>query len=286
MPTGWWASLANGGMMKYEEAAHKWVKAGLFVPEAAVTPVAQTTAKSAKGKKPAAVVKKPLAKKAVPTVLAFQVNELTFGGNEWFAATAGGVLVSKDKGSTWKYAANEAAIKQPAQSLEVSSDGSQVWAVSQKTLLYSADSGAHWDSLELTFGSAGNLHLRRIDDQNLFITSNMGLYSSRDAGRTWNRADIRELQFQDAAGAGNARLASLQRHGLVASYDSGKTWQKVNDPLAEGFFPLVRAGRSGSLVAVSATEGLFTLDGNARSTSEAMGSSSLLPEAHGLQKPR
>jgi len=49
---------------------------------------------------------------------------------------------------------------------------------------------------------------------------------------------------------------------------------------------LVRAGRSGSLVAVSATEGLFTLDGNARSTSEAMGSSSLLPESHGLQKPR
>jgi photosystem II stability/assembly factor-like uncharacterized protein len=286
MPTGWWASLANGGMMKYEETAHKWVKAGLFAPEAAVAPVAQTTAKSAKGKKPAPVAKKPLAKKAVPTLLAFQVNELTFGGNEWFAATAGGVLVSKDKGGIWKYAANEAALKQPAQSLEVSSDGSQVWAVSQKTLLYSADSGAHWGSLELTFGSAGNLHLRRIDDQNLFITSNMGLYSSRDAGRTWNRADIRELQFQDAAGAGNARLASLQRHGLVASYDSGKTWQKVNDPLAEGFFPLVRAGRSGSLVAVSATEGLFTLDGNARSTSEAMGSSSLLPESHGLQKPR
>ena len=261
-------------------------KSRIVRAEAAVTPVAQTTAKSAKGKRPAPVVKKPLAKKAVPTLLAFQVNELTFGGNEWFAATAGGVLVSKDKGSTWKYAANEAAIKQPAQSLEVSSDGSQVWAVSQKTLLYSADSGAHWNSLELSFAAAGNLRLRRIDDQNLFVTSNMGLYSSHDAGRTWNRADIRELQFQDAAGAGNARLASLQRHGLVASYDSGKTWQKVNDPLAEGFFPLVRAGRSGSLFAVSATEGLFTLDGNARSTSEAMGSSSLLPEPHGLQKPR
>jgi photosystem II stability/assembly factor-like uncharacterized protein len=258
----------------------------LFVPEAAVTPVAQTTSKATKGKKPAPVAKKPLAKKAVPTLLAFQVNELTFGGNEWFAATAGGVLVSKDKGTTWRHIANQALVKQPAQSLEVSSDGSQVWAVSLKTLLYSADSGAHWDSLELSFGSAGNLHLRRVDDQNLFITSNMGLYSSYDAGRNWNRADIRELQFQDAAGAGNARLASLQRHGLVASYDSGKTWQKVNDPLAEGFFPLVRASRSGSLFAVSATEGLFTLDGSARSTSEAMGSSSLLPESHGLQKPR
>jgi photosystem II stability/assembly factor-like uncharacterized protein len=285
MPTSWWASLANGGFMKYEETTHKWVKAGLFVPEAVATPVAQTTSKTTKGKK-APVVRKPLAKKVAPQILAFQVNELTFGGPEWFAATTGGVLVSKDKGTTWRNIANEAQVKQPAQSLEVSDDGSQIWAVSSKTLLYSADRGAHWDTKELSFASAGNLRLRRMDDQNLFITSNMGLYTSHDAGHNWSRADIRDLQFQDAAGAGNARLASLQRHGLVASYDGGKTWQKVNDPLAEGFFPLVRAGRSGSLVAVSATEGVFTLDSNARSTSEAMGSSSLLPDSHGMHKPR
>ena len=286
MPTGWWASLANGGLMKYEETTHKWVKAGLFVPEAVATPVAQTTSKTAKGKK-APVTRKPLAKKVMPQALAFQVNELTFGGPQWFAATSGGVLVSKDKGATWRHIANEAQVKQPAQSLEVSDDGSQIWAVSLKTLLYSADNGAHWDAKELSFASAGNLRLRRMDDQNLFITSNMGLYTSHDAGRNWTRADIRDLQFQDAAGAGNARLASLQRHGLVASYDAGKTWQKVNDPLAEGFFPLVRAGRSGSLVAVSATEGVFTLDSNSRSTTEAMGGSAFLPDSRGTHnKPR
>ena len=286
MPNGFWASLANGGLMKYEETAGKWVKAGLFVPEAAVSPVAQTSAKAAKGKKTAPVAKKPLAKKVVPQLLAFQVNELTFGANQWFAATTGGVLVSKDKGATWKRVSNEALVKQPAQSLEVSADGSQVWAVSQKNLMYSADGGAHWDAKELSFASAGNLHLRRMDDQNLFITSNMGLYTSHDAGRTWSRADIRDLQFQDAAGAGNARLASLQRRGLVASFDSGKTWQKVNDPVAEGYFPLVRAGRSGSLLAVSATEGLFTLDGSSHPASEAMGMSSLAPDSNGMQKPR
>lgn len=181
---------------------------------------------------------------------------------------------------------NEALVKQPAQSLEVSADGSQVWVVSQKNLMYSADGGAHWDAKELSFASAGNLHLRRMDDQNLFVTSNMGLYTSHDAGRTWSRADIHDLQFQDAAGAGNARLASLQKRGLVASFDSGKTWQKVNDPVAEGYFPLVRAGRSGSLLAVSATEGLFTLDGSAHSATEAMGMSSLAPDSNGMQKPR
>jgi photosystem II stability/assembly factor-like uncharacterized protein len=289
MPTGWWAALNNGGLMKYDETTSKWVKAGLFVPEAPAA-VAQTSAKTtAKGKKatPAPAAKKPLPKKIAPQQLAFQVNELTYGGNKWFAATTGGVLVSTDKGATWKPAASEALVKSPAQSLEASNDGSQIWAVSQKNLLYSADGGAHWEAKELAFASSGNLRLRRMDDENLFITTNMGLYISRDAGRNWNRADIRDLQFQDAAGAGNARLVALQRRGLVASFDSGKTWQRVNDPLAEGYFPLVRANNSGSLFAVSATEGLFTLEAGSRSASEAVGGSSLMMlDSNGTQKPR
>src|SRR5438445_5011353 len=178
--------------MKYDEGGGKRLNTGLFVPEAAVTPVAQTSAKTAKGKKTAPAAKKPLAKKAVPQLLAFQVNELTFGANQWFAATTGGVLVSKDKGATWKQVSNESLVKQPAQSLEVSADGSQVWAVSQKNIMYSADGGAHWAAQELSFASAGNLHLRRLHDLNLFGTSNMGLYTSYDAGRTWSRADIRD----------------------------------------------------------------------------------------------
>jgi photosystem II stability/assembly factor-like uncharacterized protein len=282
MPTGWWASLSGGGLAKYDETQNKWVKAGLFVPEAVVAP---TAAKTTKGKKSAPAAKKPLPKKVVPQQLAFQVNELAYGGNKWFAATTAGVLLSTDKGATWKLAASEALLKSPAQSLEASSDGSQVWAVSQKNLLYTADGGAHWEVKELSFASAGNLRLRRMDDENLFITTNMGLYISRDAGRNWSRADIRDLQFQDAAGAGNARLVALQRRGLVASFDNGKTWQRLNDPLAEGYFPLVRANNSGSLFAVSATEGLFTLEAGSRSASEAMGGSSLMM-LDGTQKPR
>jgi photosystem II stability/assembly factor-like uncharacterized protein len=273
--------LNNGGLMKYEETTGKWVKAGLFVPESAA-PASQTTAKGRKG---APAAKQPVAKKAAPQLLAFQVNELTYGGNKWFAATTGGVLVSNDKGVTWKHVAADPLTKQPAQSLEASNDGSQVWVVSQKNLLYSADGGAKWDGKELSFASAGNLHLRRMNDQNLFITTNMGLYTSRDAGQNWNRADIRDLQFQDAAGAGNARLVALQRHGLLTSFDAGKTWTRMNDPLAEGYFPLVRANNSGTLLAVSATEGVFTLDSSARSA-DAVGSSSLMLDTNGAQKPR
>ena len=113
---------------------------------------------------------------------------MVFANDGWFAATTGGVLISRDHGTTWKSAAKDELVKQPAQSLEVSSDGSQIWAIAQHNLLYSADGGAHWDARELPFASSGNLRLHRVDDTNLFITSNMGLYSSKDAGRNWNRA--------------------------------------------------------------------------------------------------
>jgi hypothetical protein len=82
---------------------------------------------------------------------------MAFAGNAWFAATTGGVVISHDRGATWKSAAKDELVKQQSQSLEVSSDGSQVWAVSQRNLLYSADGGAHWDARELPFASAGNL---------------------------------------------------------------------------------------------------------------------------------
>jgi len=195
------------------------------------------------------------------------------------------VLVSKDRGTTWKFAASDSFIKQPAQSLEASTDGSQVWAVSQRNLLYSADGGKTWDAKELSFAAAGNLKLHRVDDANLFVTSNMGLYASHDAGRNWNRSDVRELQFQDVAGSGNALVVALQKHGLLASFDAGKSWQRVNDPLAEGFFPVVRTQRSGALVAASATEGLLTFSPDAHAANGG-GTAQLVPAPGGMQKPQ
>jgi photosystem II stability/assembly factor-like uncharacterized protein len=270
-PTGWWASLNKGGFMKYEDSAGRWVKTGYFVASAA-------PAVSSKGKKGAASKQTVSAKttSARQSYLAFAVNDMVFGKDAWFAATTGGLLVSKDHGTTWRYAGSDSFVKQAAQSLTASSDGSRVWAIAQKNLLYSADGGARWDAQELTFANAGNLRLNHIEEQNLFITSNMGLYSSKDAGKNWSRVDVRDLQFQAVAGSSNALVAALQRRGLLASLDGGKSWQKVNDPLAEGFFPVVRAERNGSLLAVSATEGLLSYEPGSRAASGGTGTSMLL----------
>src|SRR5271154_4699064 len=289
-PTGWWASLTTGGWMKYDETTNKWVKAGLFIPEPVAAPAAPTApatrTKTKTGTKTAAARPAPKAKTPVPQLTAFLINDMAFGSDAWYAATAGGVLVSKDGGKTWKSVAKDEFVKQPAQSLEVSTDGSQIWAVSQKNLLYTADNGATWSAKELSFAAAGNLKLHRLDDANLYLTSNMGLYSSHDAGRSWNRSDVRELQFQDVAGNGNAMVLSLQKHGLLVSFDSGKSWQRLNDPLADSYFPVVRLRRNGGLVAASATEGLLTLEPGARSASAGVGVSQVTPASTGIAQPK
>ena len=197
--------------------------------------VATSTTKTKKG---APARKAPVTSKAVSVMSAFLVNDMSFGHDTWFAATSGGVLESKDFGATWKSAGKDSMLHKPAQSVEVSSDGNQVWALSERNLVYSADKGATWEGKELSFASAGNLKIHRLDDATLFITTNMGLYASRDAGRNWNRQEVRDLSFQSVAGSGNALVVSLQHRGLIASFDGGKTWQHMDDQLSQGYFPV------------------------------------------------
>ncbi len=281
-PNGWWASLTSGGWMKYEESAGKWVHAGLFAGEAP----ASVAKPAPRGKHAPASRRRPAVKAGASQFVAWQVNDMVFGRDGWYAATNGGVLLSRDRGATWKYAASSALLRQAAQSLEISEDGAQIWTIAGRNLLYSADAGASWDAQNLPFAGAGNLRLRRVPEGGLFITSNLGLYASRDAGKTWKRAEVSELQFQDVAGSGNAVVAALQKRGLLVSYDGARSWQRVQSPLAEGFFPVLTARRSGGLLAVSATEGMISLDLSRRSADTAgPGGSAALSSPLLQQKP-
>jgi photosystem II stability/assembly factor-like uncharacterized protein len=264
-PAGWLASRTNGGWSKYDETTNRWVRAGLYVPE--ITPVATKTA-SAKSKRTTAA---SATRKPVPVLAAFLVNDMAFGHDAWYAATTGGLLISTDEGKTWKLDGKDPLTHKLAQSVEVSEDGQQVWAIVDRNLLYSADKGQTWDAQELSFANSGNLRIHRVDDSSLFITTNIGLYGSHDAGKTWTREEVRELSFQSVAGNGTAYVAALQHHGLVASFDGGKTWQRMDDPLSQSYFPAVWTRHDGSIVAVSATEGLLSLDPNAKSASAASG---------------
>ncbi|HTZ46016.1 MAG TPA: hypothetical protein VMH20_00385 [Verrucomicrobiae bacterium] len=269
-PNGWWATRINGGWSKYDETTKKWERAGLFEADA-VAPAAAKTTTTTKGTKTAAAARKPVAKKPVPALCAFLVNDMAFGHDAWYAATTGGLLISTDQGKTWKLDGKDPLVHKLAQSVEVSADGTAVWAIVDKDLIYSADKGTTWDAQELSFATAGNLRIHRVDDTSLFITTNLGLYGTHDGGKTWARQDVRELSFQSVAGNGTALVAALQKHGLVASFDGGKTWQKMDDPLSQSYFPAVWTRHDGSIVAISATEGLLSLDPNAKSASATGG---------------
>ena len=287
-PNGWWASLNNGGWMKYEETSGKWVKAGLFAPDAPEAPAPTKVTKIVNGKKTTVLVKKPAPKAKAPTLLAFQVNDMTFTNDDWFAATTGGVVISKDHGTTWKSAAKDDLVKQPTQSLEASIDGSQVWAIAQHNLLYSADGGAHWDARELPFASAGNLRLHRSTTPTCSLPPNRACIPrrTRDAigiARTFGTCSSRTSP--DRATRLSLRCRST---GLIASSDSGKSWQHVNLAFAEGYVPVVRVRRDGTVVAASATEGLLARTNRTRHASAdgSVGVSSLAPGVGGVQKPK
>jgi photosystem II stability/assembly factor-like uncharacterized protein len=188
-PIGWWASLHKGGLMRYQETSANWVRCGLFYDDSLL---------DAKNKDAA---KHSLSKSKAPQLLTSEVNDLTFTNNAWYAATSAGVLVSRDRGTSWMPAGKDDLVKQSAQSLDASADGSHIWAIAKRDLLYSTDAGAHWSAQELAFASAGNLRVRRLDDSNLLITSNSGRYVSKNAGREWNRSEVRDLQSQAVVAA-------------------------------------------------------------------------------------
>src|ERR1700686_795310 len=87
-PSGWWASLNKGGLMKYEETGAKWVRAGLFSTDSA-SPASSRSKKATAAKRSSASSKAPL-------LLASQINDLTFTSTGWYAATSAGVLGSRD----------------------------------------------------------------------------------------------------------------------------------------------------------------------------------------------
>jgi photosystem II stability/assembly factor-like uncharacterized protein len=264
-PTGWWASLNRGGLMKYEEGQAKWVRTGLLLSESA----SGSHHESREGES---------------RLLAYRVNDLAFSGRTWFAATAEGLLESHDNGAGWKSAGSQSFLRRPAQSLDASNDSPQVWAVSGNDLLYSGDAGAHWNAREIPFAEAGNLRLFDVSETNLFIATNMGLYVSHDSGRDWSREEISDLRFQSVAGNGSALLVSLQNHGLLESTDAGKSWHHLSDPLADGFFPMLQTQRNGTVIAASSTEGILALQPGSSSAKNG-GSSALWPTSD-FQKPR
>lgn len=263
-PTGWWATLERGGMVRYEASKGAWAEAGKLSAEAAKTMAEPAQKKTGEQRRGA---------RAVSGSLQEVVNDMAFGGKRWYAATSRGLLVSEDSGGTWNLLPLGALPTLPVRSVRTSRDGKSLWVVSLRGLVFSRDGGATWDWHDLPLASGGAQWLDAASSANtgarddgfvetIFAATERGLYISRDAGASWKLAGagLPQVPLQDLAIAGETVVASLRAGGLFISFDDGRNWQRVNGELADGFFPVVIAqGPTDKIFAASATDGLFAI---------------------------
>ncbi len=267
----WWASLARGGLLRYDAGENAWIQVGMVTGDPAQVEgtgdgFADTSARHAvsvgapRARRRSADGKPAHGQRQLREVVA----DMAFSSNEWYAATSRGLLVSTDKGANWAWNPVGSLASPPVQSVRVTSDGARIRLVSAGGLIFTDDSGNSWTWHDLPLESGGALTLDAStgDPDTLIAIARKGLYISRDAGNTWQQAaaGLPSAPVRDFAAAGEMFVASLRAGGLYVSMDFGRTWVRVGGAPANGVFEAVApAGDSGAIFAASATEGLYRL---------------------------
>jgi len=251
----WWAAATRGGLMRYDAQKQDWTPFGAFVEGRSdpARPASRRAKASGRGTRKGT---KPLDD---------VVNDMAFSSNLWYAATSGGLLVSKDGGTTWARKPIGSLVSLPVESVLVSPDRERIRAVSVRGLVFSNDGGKSWTwhDLPLPSGGAVSLYADPANQNTLIASAQGGLYISRDSGTTWEHAGsgLPSTPVQSFAASGGAFVASMRTGGLFISSDSGKTWLRVPGILADSVFSAVTAGTEGGVIlAASATEGLYSVD--------------------------
>lgn len=277
----WWVSLARGGLMRYDAAKKAWKQAGTVVGKAVDAKVPgskqETGERQVVPLQPPQGARKSTGKAASgPAPLLEVVMDMAFSSKKWYAATPGGLLVSHDRGATWRLSPVGPLASLPVQSVRVSSNGQRIRVVSLRGLLFSDDGGNSWawHDLPLKSGGAVTLDAEPGDENTLVAIARDGLYISRDAGKTWQQAasGLPATSVQDFAATGGVFVASMRTGGLYVSSDTGRTWGRVLGTLADGFFAAVApSNEPGVIFAASTTEGVYKVEWP---DSEASGTSS------------
>jgi photosystem II stability/assembly factor-like uncharacterized protein len=253
-PNGWWASLAGGGLVRYDVQKGAWLRAGSVIAEASRGSARPVPGFQAKARK-SVVGTQPLQE---------IVRDMAFSSNGWYAATDMGLLLSVDRGVTWTLKPLGPLSTLPVQSVRASPDGNRLWVVSLRGLVFSVDAGKSWSwhDLPLESGGAVSMELDPEDPSTMISIARSGLYISRNAGRSWQQAGegLPSTPVQAFTASGAVFLASMRTGGLYASSDAGRTWARLAGTLSDGFFPaIIGESDAGVIFAASATEGLYAV---------------------------
>ncbi len=286
-PDGWMAGPGPGGLLRYDSARSSWMPVHEVIEKsgpAAARPAASLKKVSAQGTKtPAAKLALSSAgAAATKSIIPFhaRVNDMAFGHDAWYAATEDGLFVSRDRGFNWT-AVPLAPMGQPSigvsvlrtasiRAVRTSNGDSYVWALSSRQLEVSDDGGKSWVTRALPFEPRGSLHLHPSDENTVVLASDHGVFVSRDAGGSWQQANLSELSIEDLAPVRNAVVVAAANGALFVSRDGAKTWRRMDGPNAEGSLSALRSRAAGNqLIAASSTEGLFVLEMDSSSAASA-----------------
>jgi photosystem II stability/assembly factor-like uncharacterized protein len=287
-PDGWFAAPGPGGLLRYDSAKSSWVPVNQVNEASAASSdrtgvtLKKTTAQRSNtaAAKPAANSSRSAATKS--TVLFHsRVNDMAFGHDAWYAATEDGLAVSRDRGMNWSTVSLGPAKQLPSpaapgmsaaaiRAVSTSNGDAYVWALGSHQLEVSGDAGKTWIARSLPFEPRGSLHLHPTDATSVVLASDHGVFVSRDAGASWQQANLSELSIQDLAAVRNTVVVSAANGGLFVSRDGAKTWGRLESPNAEGTLSALRSREAGNqLVAASSTEGLFVMDLGSASSAAA-----------------
>lgn len=108
--------------------------------------------------------------------------------------------------------------------------GRAFYAISQRGLFVSRDSGASWKRLSVPAGSGRGTAVLSLPDGRVFYGTSTGLFSSKDEGMHWNSIFLEDSPVPAhalAAIPGNDKILLMSTgRGVYRSNDGGSTWSR------------------------------------------------------------
>ena len=261
----WWASLAHGGLARYEAGSNNWLKMGTWRMDPANPRPASAFLHKPSLADSGATRSKGFSRERghvkSSNSLTVNVLDMSFAADRWYAATNQGLFISMDLGANWARQPLGPLASMPVQAVHASADGSRIRVVSQRGLVFSEDAGKTWRWHDLPLRSGGATSLAVAEAGNVLLAmAHNGLYVSRDFGATWEQAaaGLPAAPVLAFAASGPVFAAAMQTGGLYISGDSGRTWDRVPGALSDARFTAVEsAGDVGAFYVTSESDSVY-----------------------------